>query len=139
MKITVNGVEYTSWEQMPPEVRAALSQALPDADGDGVPDLLQGGSALDALRGLGEGSITTSVSSYTVDGTEYSSASELPERVRRALEQAGVLPPDAATAPLGTPVAPPEAPAAPRQTMLNGEPFDPSAEPKRKRWWQLGH
>ena len=49
----VNGETYQSPEQMPPAVRRQYEQAisvLPDKDGDGIPDLLQGD--LSGLSGM---------------------------------------------------------------------------------------
>jgi hypothetical protein len=36
----INGVVYASWDQVPEDVRRQLS-ALPDADGNGIPDLIE--------------------------------------------------------------------------------------------------
>ena len=44
-KITVNGKTYASVEEMPAEVRQQYERAmsmLPDRDGNGVPDVLEG-------------------------------------------------------------------------------------------------
>ena len=46
MKIVFNGREYDGVEQMPPEIRAQYLQvinALGDADGNGIPDILERG------------------------------------------------------------------------------------------------
>ncbi len=41
---TINGVDYPSWDQVPEELRRQLA-ALPDADGNGIPDLIEGTAA----------------------------------------------------------------------------------------------
>jgi hypothetical protein len=42
MKITVNGQEYASWDDVPEETRRLLGRVLPDEDGNGVPDAFEG-------------------------------------------------------------------------------------------------
>ncbi len=37
---TINGVDYPSWDQVPEELRRQLA-ALPDADGNGIPDFAE--------------------------------------------------------------------------------------------------
>jgi hypothetical protein len=41
VKIRVNGEEYSSWDEVPEEMRRLLAQVMPDDDHDGVPDALQ--------------------------------------------------------------------------------------------------
>jgi len=46
-KFTINGQTYNSIEEMPPQVRQAYEQAmsvLADRDGNGIPDILEGGN-----------------------------------------------------------------------------------------------
>ncbi len=132
MQINVNGQSYQRWEDVPADIRATLQAKLPDADGNGVPDFLEGG-ALPTT----EGSTVTSTS-FAVDGQAYTTAADLPPAVRQALQQAGLgsfL--DAASTNAAAPA--PTPPAPPRQTLLNGEPVESTTilgtEPKR--WWQF--
>ncbi len=156
MSINVNGREYGSWAEVPPEIRAKLA-SLPDKNGDGIPDVLQGD--LSAFGSVGQSPDVTTVSTTTfaVNGVPYRSLADLPEVLRaemdRAFQGLGDLgtaiidatstggPPAAAPGPTG--YAPPgtgfSAPAAPardaRPMMINGEPYEPEAG--RKRWWQF--
>ena len=75
-RIVFNGKEYAGLEEMPDDVRkafqAALAQVGTDADGNGVPDVLEGkGNVL----GLAQSSIT--VNGRTVDNVK-----DLPRPVR---------------------------------------------------------
>ena len=80
MKIVFNGREYDGVEQMPPEIRAQYLQvinALGDADGNGIPDILErGGSSSVAVK-----------ESIVFNGREYQNRDELPREVREALER----------------------------------------------------
>jgi hypothetical protein len=90
-KITINGREYDSPDEMPPDVRhlyeGAMRQALPalkDQDGNGVPDLLEG---------AGSGRARTFLSSrITVSGKTYRGVEEMPPEVRETYEQAMASP-----------------------------------------------
>lgn len=89
-KITFNGKEYSSVDEMPPDVRQAYEkviQVFQDKDHDGVPDIFQGSAqnTQDAQR------IVINQSSFTkiiFNGKEYSSVDEMPPNVRQAYEQA---------------------------------------------------
>ena len=101
MDIIVNGQHYASWDEVPADVRNTMSAALPDANRDGVPDLLQGGG----LAGLPTGHVPTmSVTNIQVGGKSYS-PDELPPAIRDSLRMAGILP-AAGAPPGGTPVGP---------------------------------
>jgi len=80
MKIVVNGREYEGIEQMPPEVRRQYLLAvgaLGDADGDGVPEVLEKpGSSGVVVR-----------ESILYNGRKYTSRDELPPEVRELLER----------------------------------------------------
>jgi len=86
-KITINGHEYDSPEQMPSDLRqlyeSAMRQALPalkDQDGNGVPDLLEG---------QGSGRARTFLSSrITINGKTYRGVEEMPPDVREIYEAA---------------------------------------------------
>jgi hypothetical protein len=81
--IIFNGREYDSPTAMPEDVRRAYQEMLAqlqDKDNDGVPDILQGGSAGNAL-----GILQTSV---TYNGRTLEGLGSLPAPVRRLLENA---------------------------------------------------
>lgn len=84
LKITVNGREYSSVEEMPPVVRKIYELAMKhvpgakDVDGDGVLD-----PPLQAAAGT-----RTMVKQIVVDGTTYRSLDEVPPDMRPLIEQA---------------------------------------------------
>jgi len=78
-KIVVGGKEYTSVEEMPPDVRALYEKAmslLTDKDANGVPDILDGkpgaiaSLAALALKGLASGGSTTITISTNVKSSQ---------------------------------------------------------------------
>ena len=78
-KIVLNGREYDSVEQMPPEVREQYLQALGalrDSDGDGVPDVLQ-------QSGSSNGVVEET---FVFNGRKYNSLDELPPEVREMIK-----------------------------------------------------
>ena len=81
MDILVNGARYTSWEQVPPEVRQQLAATLPDADRNGIPDLFEGN-----LTGLPTGTSTST--SISVNGQQVASMAALPPEVQALMRQA---------------------------------------------------
>jgi hypothetical protein len=88
-KIIVDGQEFSSVEEMPPDVRRRYEQAmsaLADRDGDGVPDIMQSG--LSGMEDEGDGFHKVEVETrneYVVDGKEYSSLDEVPPEAREML------------------------------------------------------
>ena len=84
MDVVINGTRYASWDEVPPELRATLGKALPDNDGDGVPDMFSG--AAPAPKGRQVFTRT----SITVNGQTYGSLDEVPAEIREALRQAGL-------------------------------------------------
>ncbi len=80
----VNGQVYRSLDEVPQPLRDSLAAMLADRDGDGVPDLFEGGSN-QVIR------TTSSTQIFEVDGVEYSSIDEVPEadraRVAAAFER----------------------------------------------------
>ena len=141
MQINVNGQTYSRWEDVPPDVRQQLAATLPDADRNGVPDLLEGN-----LSGLPTGIPATgqTFTSISVNGQNVGSVGELPPEVQQVLRQAFGWP--AAPIAPGTPVAPaapgPPPPGSPwplqpGQVMLNGVPTTVGeATQPRKPWWK---
>ena len=83
-KITVNGREYDSLEQMPPETRRLYQDALqrlgPDRDGNGIPDRIEAQGA-GGPRAIVENQIV-------LNGESYSSVEEMPAHVRLLYENA---------------------------------------------------
>lgn len=142
MKITVNGTDYDSWDDVPEQLRSLLGSTLPDADGDGVPDLLQGTGVLPA------DGVHVQSTSIDVDGRTYDSIDDLPAGIRASLQSAGLLggppaPSAQAANPAGrlpaasTPARPAgRQPLGPGQVLLNGEVVDVDPGPERRRWWQ---
>jgi hypothetical protein len=130
MAITVNGTEYASWDDVPEELRTTLRGALPDADGDGVPDVLQGRAT--------PGRHVVRTMKIKVGDQEYDSPDQLPPELRATLEAAGMVQSavEAGTRPLSgaQPQLPPAAAGGP--VVLNGVPIAPPA--KKKHWWQRG-
>lgn len=144
MSINVNGQEYGSWDEVPPELRA-LFAALPDADRDGTPDILQGGTGTNAFTNV----TTVTTTSYTVDGTQYGSLEEMPDALRRQVgDLLGALDtpaPGGAAEPPARPEPAPRTGRGPRgnvhqvegtrPTVISGERYIPEAS--TKRWWQF--
>ena len=137
MEINVNGQSYSRWEDVPADVRQQLAATLPDADRNGIPDLLEG--KLPDLSGLpASGQTFTSIS---VNGQTVGSVGELPAEVQQVLRQAFGWPASATPPAAGGPASPVATPAGgplqPGQVMLNGVPTTPgeAVEPK-KPWWK---
>jgi hypothetical protein len=139
MQINVNGQSYSRWEDVPADVRQQLAATLPDADRNGIPDLLEGN-----LSGLppvaGQSQTCTSIS---VNGQDVGSVSELPPEVQQLLRQAlgwpAATPTAAPTVPGAPAAAPPTTPwpLPPGQVMLNGVPTTVGdATAPRKPWWK---
>jgi hypothetical protein len=136
VKITVNGQEYDSWDEVPEETRALLGHALPDMDHNGVPDVFEGkGEAghFQARFVATERHVTTRVPgkgarpAFRFDMTETNVRPVAPEFPD---ELADELPDEFRDLPRPTPAAP-ETPI-----LLNGEPIGPDGQPlgKKHRW-----
>jgi hypothetical protein len=95
-KININGQEYNSVDEMPPDVRKAWEQAmsmLADRNGNGVPDILEGGNTR-ITRSSSVPGVTTVVTSstVTVNGRKYDNWEEVPPDLRSMLSQSGAVP-----------------------------------------------
>ena len=87
MNIVFNGHRYDSVEHMPPDVRQQYEELMAsvggDADGDGVPDVLQK-----------PGSVNLTIKeSIVFNGKKYNSEEELPPDVRELIERMKKLKP----------------------------------------------
>lgn len=128
--IEYNGTVYDSWDDLPAEAQDLIRSKMPDTNGDGIPDVFQGGPVPDPV-------VSTT---YSVNGKDYASLDELPPDMRAHIERAmasGLAPGETFTERVeGQPIPlPPQQQAAPpaqRQTLLNGQPID---QP-RKPWWR---
>lgn len=93
-KITINGREYESVDQMPEHDRKAYEQAmsvLADRDGNGVPDILEGGSTrVDTSSSRGAVTSVVTKSRFVVNGQEYQRWEDVPPAVRAMLKMTGV-------------------------------------------------
>ncbi len=111
MQINVNGQVYSRWEDVPPEVRTQLAATLPDADKNGIPDLLEGN-----LSGLPTGAMAGGAQAFTaisVNGQSVGSVGELPAEVQQVLRQAFGWPAAGAA-------AAPRRPRPPRRRRTSG-------------------
>ncbi len=86
-KITVNGIQYESVGDMPPNAKRAYDQLvaqlpeMADRDGDGVPDALLG-------QGLVVKSGTTVRKKFVVNGVTYDDLESMPPETRKIVEEA---------------------------------------------------
>jgi hypothetical protein len=91
--ITINGREYSSVDEMPPEVRAEyqrVMKVLADRDGNNIPDIFEGKADSRAMPAENESpadvNVTTvSTSHYVVNGREYSRLEDVPAPLRKLL------------------------------------------------------
>jgi hypothetical protein len=86
-RITFNGTEYESPGAMPPEVRSAWEEivraagpALRDGDGNGVPDVLEGGSGPGGTRRI------VVENRIIVNGRTGRGVGDMPPEVRRLID-----------------------------------------------------
>jgi hypothetical protein len=88
--ITVNGVEYASVDQMPPDVRQQYERAmsiLADRDNNGVPDIIEGGNVSVTNDGKGNvtmSSVVTTSTTYDINGKRYERWEDVPAELRDA-------------------------------------------------------
>lgn len=84
-KITVNGREYDSIDQMPPDIREIYSQAMAAMSESGTQKTGV------TKRGFGYHTVKESI---TYNGREYKSRDELPPEVRKLFDNISKTPPD---------------------------------------------
>jgi hypothetical protein len=99
-RITVNGQEYRSIEEMPPDVRRQYERVMSmmaDRDRNGVPDIMEGKADVkDMLKddaGKQKDFVTTvsHQSSYVINGREYNRLEDVPPEIRRMLTGKGSM------------------------------------------------
>ena len=88
--ISINGKTYTSPDEMPPELRETYLKTLEilhDADGNGIPDFLEGKPLKDVNGGPVNVNVRSS-SNIVVGNKVYTSLDELPPEARLKYAQA---------------------------------------------------
>jgi hypothetical protein len=112
--IVVNGVEYASVTEMPPDVRSqydSVSALLADRDGNGIPDLVEAGAGAgaltEALGRLPRGSFTTATERWVVSHEQHGSLESLPAGLRSGVRAVGRTPDGGATRVAGRVPSPP--------------------------------
>ena len=151
MTIRLNGAEYDSWEDVPEEMRRMLDGALPDLDGNGVPDAFEGKAepghhtykkiVVTRPRDLrpGEehdpGKLRMKKLSVTTDGDDPDPASDISPLYRPRWRPAD--PGAAVPAPEDAPVS--SASTVPQGMIeLNGELVNVDGTPPKRHWWRRG-
>jgi len=81
-KITINGREYDSVEQMPPDAREKYEEAMAALEEEDAFKMLGLGK-----RGVTQTTQTVVQETITYNGREYASRDELPPEVRALLEK----------------------------------------------------
>ena len=91
-KITINGREYNSIDEMPPEVLAIYEQSmnmLADRNGNGIPDILEGGNV--KISGGENFNVVSAVSrKFTVNGKTVERFEDLPAEVQQKFRDVGI-------------------------------------------------
>jgi hypothetical protein len=91
-RITINGREYNSVDEMPPDVLAIYEQSmsmLADRNGNGVPDILEGGNV--KITGGENFKMNSAVNrKITVNGKSYERLEDLPAEVQQKFREAGI-------------------------------------------------
>jgi len=144
VEININGQRYDEWHQVPEAIRAQLAALLPDADGNGIPDALEGKGAFGAGGGFPQPTVI-STSSINLNGKPINSVADLPQEVIDRIRGAGFgafLDQQSPPAPVGqvppAPATPTSAPLASHQVIMNGQVVDVNAQSTApRRWWQF--
>jgi hypothetical protein len=93
-RITVNGVEYRSVDEMPSVVRAEYDRMmgfLVDKDGNGVPHMLQqpeGSNTVTTRHSANFFGSVAKVETITVNGKHYDRLEDVPPELRQLIERA---------------------------------------------------
>lgn len=128
MGVSVNGINYERWEDVPADLRALLPARIFDTNGDGIPDLIAGADS----------------TTITIQSASGANASELPRWASDLVARAGLTDPEA-DAP-HQPPRPQHSPAVhdarhakPGTVILNGSSVNLSdnALTPSKKWWQF--
>lgn len=82
-RIVVNGQEYSSPDEMPPDVRAIYDRLMVDRDGNGVPDVID-----EARSRSDANSAVITRQEIVINGKTYHSMEEVPVELRSAIEKA---------------------------------------------------
>jgi hypothetical protein len=142
VEINVNGQQYDDWQQVPEAIRAQLEALLPDADGNGIPDALEGKGGFGAGGSFPQPTVI-STSSINFNGKQVNSISDLPQEVVDRIRGAGLgafLEPQSPPSATSDSAAATDSstPLASHQVVMNGQVVDvnaPAATPRR--WWQF--
>jgi hypothetical protein len=101
-RITINGREYNSVDEMPPDVLAIYEQSmsmLADRNGNGIPDIMEGGNV--KITGGENFKMISAVSrKITVNGKSYERLEDLPADLQQRLRGNGIGAQTALSAPV---------------------------------------
>jgi hypothetical protein len=84
-KIIINGREYSSVEEMPPDARqqyAKMMNMLADKDGNGIPDIVEGKST-DPTANPNVHTTYMTESHFVINGKKYEKLEDVPEEFRQ--------------------------------------------------------
>jgi hypothetical protein len=139
VRITVNGEEYGSWDEVPEETRHLLGQVLPDVDGNGVPDAFEGG-ADPGRHSYHKVIVTTPASPPAVPNGTRKVRVKVRRTIARLPDATGSTPPPDPSpdpSPDPAPGPPADGSTVPQgKILLNGELVDADPEPPRPHWWR---
>jgi hypothetical protein len=134
MLININGQNYSTWDEVPDDIKQKVAAKLPDADGNGIPDVFEGNlSSLGNLAAAAAASgqpATTSFSTIVVDGQQVNSLGQLPPEIQEMLQKTlGIYQPGSVAAPPGTPGAPAQVAPGAAVPPNASWPIQPGAQP----------
>ena len=91
-RITINGREYESVEEMPPDVLAIHEQSmsmLADRDGNGIPDIMERGNV--KITGGEDFKMISAVNrKITVNGKTYKRFEDMPAEIQEKFRAIGI-------------------------------------------------
>jgi hypothetical protein len=89
-RITFNGRQYDSVEQMPPDARREyerVMQMLADRDGNGIPDILERGNVnITSKDGSTIESTVVTSTTHIINGREYQRVEDIPPHLREMIK-----------------------------------------------------